>query len=40
VKAGQLVAYSAIEDWSYEKRSGEIDDLTKGVEQARTGLAS
>jgi iron complex transport system substrate-binding protein len=40
VKAGQLVAYSAIEDWSYEQRSGEIDVLTRAVREARPGIAS
>jgi hypothetical protein len=40
VKAGQLAAYSAIEDWSYEQRSGEIDVLTRAVREARPGIAS
>jgi iron complex transport system substrate-binding protein len=40
VKAGQLAAYSAIEDWSYEQRAGEIDVLTRAIREARPGLGS
>jgi hypothetical protein len=33
-------SFSAIEDWSYEQRTGEIDVLTRAIRQARPGLAS
>lgn len=40
VEAGQVVPYSALEDWSYALRREEIDVLTAGLEEARPGTAT